>query len=67
MIARVEDAEFSADRIPIFPLSNVVLFPRVLCPLHIFEPRYRPLTCAPLAATRGVGMTAVVPAPAGAA
>jgi Lon protease-like protein len=28
-------------RIPIFPLPNVVLFPDVTLPLHIFEPRYR--------------------------
>jgi Lon protease-like protein len=27
--------------IPVFPLPNVVLFPRVQLPLHIFEPRYR--------------------------
>ncbi len=27
--------------IPIFPLSNVVLFPDTYLPLHIFEPRYR--------------------------
>ena len=27
--------------IPIFPLPNVVLFPQVMLPLHIFEPRYR--------------------------
>lgn len=26
---------------PLFPLPNVVLFPRALLPLHIFEPRYR--------------------------
>lgn len=26
--------------VPIFPLPNVVLFPRVLLPLYIFEPRY---------------------------
>ena len=26
--------------LPLFPLPNVVLFPRVLLPLHIFEPRY---------------------------
>lgn len=29
--------------IPIFPLPNVVLFPNVFLPLHIFEPRYRAL------------------------
>ncbi len=27
--------------IPIFPLPNVVLFPRTVLPLNIFEPRYR--------------------------
>ena len=26
--------------IPIFPLPSVVLFPRIVQPLHIFEPRY---------------------------
>src|SRR5215208_226924 len=28
-------------RVPIFPLPNVVLFPRTYLPLHVFEPRYR--------------------------
>lgn len=27
--------------LPLFPLPNVVLFPQVLLPLHIFEPRYQ--------------------------
>jgi Lon protease-like protein len=27
--------------IPLFPLPNVVLFPRMLLPLHVFEPRYK--------------------------
>ncbi len=27
--------------IPIFPLPDVVLFPRQVIPLHVFEPRYR--------------------------
>ena len=30
-----------SDILPIFPLPNVVLFPNVFLPLHIFEPRYR--------------------------
>src|SRR5215470_8786785 len=29
------------DVIPLFPLPNVVLFPRMPLPLHIFEPRYQ--------------------------
>ena len=49
------------DEIPIFPLQQVVLFPRVRCPLHIFEPRYRQLTEAALAGDRRIGMVAVRP------
>jgi uncharacterized protein len=29
------------DRIPLFPLPTIVLFPKMYLPLHIFEPRYR--------------------------
>ena len=32
------------DRIPMFPLPNLVLLPNTFVPLHIFEPRYRKLT-----------------------
>ena len=31
-------------RCRLFPLPNVVLFPHVILPLHIFEPRYRQMT-----------------------
>lgn len=31
----------SPTHIPIFPLPNVVLFPNMMLPLHIFEARYR--------------------------
>lgn len=48
-------------RIPIFPLSNVVLFPGVRAPLHIFEPRYRQMMEAALAQDRLIGMVTVVP------
>lgn len=30
-----------SDLQPLFPLPNVVLFPKGILPLHIFEPRYR--------------------------
>lgn len=29
------------EELPLFPLPEVVLFPRALLPLHVFEPRYR--------------------------
>jgi len=47
--------------IPLFPLSNVVLFPGCLAPLHIFEPRYRQMTEAALEAERLIGMVTVRP------
>jgi Lon protease-like protein len=36
----------------LFPLPNVVLFPQVVQPLHIFEPRYRQMTVDALADDR---------------
>jgi len=47
--------------LPIFPLENVVLFPKVQVPLHIFEPRYRQMTKAALADDRRIGMVTVRP------
>lgn len=43
--------------IPIFPLPNVVLFPGVPLPLHIFEPRYRELVRDAAASHEIIGMT----------
>jgi Lon protease-like protein len=37
------------DAVPVFPLPHVVLFPRAVVPLHIFEPRYRSLLADALA------------------
>src|SRR5947209_4848792 len=36
----------------LFPLPNVVLFPHVVQPLHIFEPRYKQMAAEALAADR---------------
>jgi Lon protease-like protein len=36
----------------LFPLPNLVLFPGVMQPLHIFEPRYRQMTAEALAGDR---------------
>lgn len=47
--------------VPIFPLPNVVLFPNVFLPLHIFEPRYRQMTADALAGDRIIGMVVLRP------
>jgi Lon protease-like protein len=47
--------------IPLFPLPNVVLFPGVFLPLHIFEPRYRSMTDEALAGDRLIGMVLLKP------
>jgi len=47
--------------IPLFPLPNVVLFPNVFLPLHIFEPRYRAMLGDALAGDRIIGMTLLMP------
>jgi Lon protease-like protein len=49
------------ETIPLFPLANVVLFPRARVPLHVFEPRYRQMTAVALAGERRIGMVAVRP------
>ena len=47
--------------IPLFPLPNVVLFPNVLLPLHIFEPRYRDMMADALRGDRIIGMVLLRP------
>jgi Lon protease-like protein len=59
---RLTMASRSDDVIPIFPLSTVVLFPKVQTPLYIFEPRYRQMTRHALGGDRRIGMSVVLPA-----
>jgi len=47
--------------IPLFPLPNVVLFPNVCLPLHIFEPRYREMVADTLDADRIIGIVLLRP------
>ena len=47
--------------IPLFPLPNVVLFPNVFLPLHIFEPRYRQMVADALHGDRIIGMVLLRP------
>src|SRR5438445_4483396 len=45
----------------LFPLPNLVLFPFVIQPLHIFEERYRRMTADALAGDRLIGMVLLRP------
>jgi Lon protease-like protein len=50
-----------SDSLPLFPLPNVVLFPNVFLPLHIFEPRYREMVADALESDRMIGMVLLRP------
>jgi Lon protease-like protein len=45
----------------LFPLPNVLLFPHVVQPLHIFEPRYRQMTTDALAGDRLIASALLQP------
>ncbi len=45
----------------LFPLPNLVLFPNVVQPLHIFEPRYREMMQAALAGDKQLAMCLLAP------
>ena len=45
------------DDIPIFPLSNFILFPKTTVPLNIFEPRYLSMIDDAMKENRIIGMT----------
>jgi ATP-dependent Lon protease len=61
----IDDFSFSAADFTgtarLFPLPNLVLFPHVMQPLHVFEPRYRDLLEESLAADRLVAMAMLAP------
>src|SRR5207302_419049 len=48
-------AEFTG-KARLFPLPNLVFFPHVMQPLHIFEPRYRQMTADALAGDRFIAL-----------
>jgi Lon protease-like protein len=50
-----------SELLPLFPLPNVVLFPNVFLPLHIFEPRYREMVADALAGDRMIGIVLLRP------
>lgn len=48
-------------RARLFPLPNLVLFPHVVQPLHVFEPRYRRMTARALAGDRLIALVLLKP------
>ncbi len=47
--------------VPLFPLPGVVLFPRAVLPLHIFEERYKRMTADALAGDKRIAMASLRP------
>jgi len=56
----LENLEAALRDLPVFPLPQVVLFPRALLPLHIYEPRYRTMLKDALATHRAIAMAIIV-------
>jgi len=50
-----------SELLPLFPLPNVVFFPNVFLPLHIFEARYREMVSDAIAGDRMIGMVLLRP------
>jgi uncharacterized protein len=64
-MATFEDLAFSVEKfsgnVRLFPLPNLVLFPHVMQPMHIFEPRYREMLEDALAGDRLIAMALLAP------
>ncbi|TNF26108.1 MAG: ATP-dependent protease [Deltaproteobacteria bacterium] len=61
---RRNEAEITPEglaHLPIFPLPRAVLFPGVVLPLHLFEPRYRALAQHAVASDRLIALAALKP------
>ena len=43
-------------KIPVFPLSNFIIFPRTTVPLNIFEPRYVDMINDSMKSNKFIGM-----------
>ena len=43
-------------KIPVFPLSNFIIFPKTTVPLNIFEPRYLEMVDDAMKGNRIIGM-----------
>lgn len=57
----LERVEQASGELKVFPLPNVVLFPHLVVPLHVFEPRYRELVRDALATDGVLAMAQLSP------
>jgi len=57
----VRGADALPATIPLFPLDDLMVFPNILRPLHIFEPRYRAMVADALKGDRVIGMIQLRP------
>jgi uncharacterized protein len=55
------DDEAFSGQVRLFPLPNVVMFPHVIQPLHVFEPRYRQLVEDALLTDKLVALAVLAP------
>ncbi len=55
------DAEEFSGRVRLFPLPDYVMYPHVMQPLHVFEPRYRELVAAALSGDQYIAMATLSP------
>jgi uncharacterized protein len=64
-MSQFEDLSFTVEqfsgKVRLFPLPNLVLFPHVMQPLHIFEARYRDMLEDAIAGDRLVAMALLAP------
>jgi Lon protease-like protein len=60
-MAQSDSTHMLPPTVPLFPLPNVVLFPNVFLPLHIFEPRYKAMVEDALEGDRLIGMVLLRP------
>lgn len=56
-----DEIVYLPESVPLFPLPEVVLFPRTILPLHIFEPRYKEMMADVLAGERFLAVALLKP------
>ena len=63
MVPSMKVTDARLERIPVFPLPGVCLFPGTLLPLHVFEPRYVQMLQHCMQADRAIAIASLEPTP----